>query len=485
MNTQSSGGGRVNAMFDVDRDGLRKLLERRGMQFALYELVQNAWDQNVREVRVTFTKPSGSRIADLVVSDDDPEGFANLADAYTLFAESYKKANPQQRGRFNIGEKLVIAICEESCILTTKGGVEFVGNERKSLRRHTESGSIFSGKLRITSPDFADCCEAMRRLIPPEGIDTYFNGELLQSREPISVIKKVSLATEISDPEGILRRTTRQTDVRVYEPLPGEVGMLYELGIPVVETGDDYHVDVQQKVPLTLDRDNVPPSFIRTIRTAVLNEVHRDLDMETANHLWVKQAMEDPDVSEDAVRSVIKNRFGDKVVAYDPSDPESNNRATAEGFTVVHGRSLGKEEWQNVRKVIGVMPSASSMFPTDPGTIVASEPIEPTAQEAKMIVGIKRLARTLIGADISVDIVNSHRESAAARYGHRHMMVNRAKVGRKWFDVLDESSVSLIIHELGHEYSSNHLSEAYYRALTNLGARLAIATAKDPSLLVL
>ncbi len=109
MNTQSSGGGRVTAMFDVDRDGLRKLLERRGMQFALYELVQNAWDQNVREVRVTFTKPSGSRIADLVVSDDDPEGFANLADAYTLFAESYKKANPQQRGRFNIGEKLVIA----------------------------------------------------------------------------------------------------------------------------------------------------------------------------------------------------------------------------------------------------------------------------------------------------------------------------------------------------------------------------------------
>lgn len=31
----------------VDMDGLKALLERRGKQFAIYELVQNAWDENV------------------------------------------------------------------------------------------------------------------------------------------------------------------------------------------------------------------------------------------------------------------------------------------------------------------------------------------------------------------------------------------------------------------------------------------------------
>lgn len=473
------------SMFEVDRDGLRKLLERRGKEFALFELIQNAWDQKVTEVRVEFTKAPGSRVAIIVVTDDDPDGFADLSHAYTLFAESAKKANPRQRGRFNIGEKLVIAACEESRIVTTKGGVEFVGNERRTLRRKSDVGSRFEGTLRMTNDEFAACCDAMRLLLPPAGISTYFNGELIPAREPKAVVERIPLQTEIADNEGFLRRSTRNTEIRIYEPATGEVGMLYEMGIPVVETGDDWHVDVDQKIPLTSDRDNVPPAFVRSIRTAVLNNVHQHLTEESANHLWVKSAMEDPDVSEDAVRAVIKNRFGDKVVAFDPRDPEANNRAVAEGFTLVHGRSLGKDEWANVRKVVGVMPSAGSMFPTDPGTPELMKPVQPTAQEAKMIAGIKRLARVLIGADITVDIINSHQDSAAARYGHRHMMVNRCKVGKRWFEALDESSLGLIIHELGHEYVSNHLSEDYYRALTKLGARAALATAKDPSLLVL
>lgn len=473
------------AVFEVDRQGLRKLLERRGKEFLLFELVQNCWDQNVTEVKVTFEKPAGSRVATIVVEDDDPEGFADLSHAYTLFAESQKKADPQKRGRFNLGEKLVIAVCEESRIVTTKGAVEFVGDERRSLRRRSDRGSRFEGKIKMTNDEFVACCEAMHRLLVPEGIKTTFNGELIEPRTPMAVVPRISLATKIAEDDGFLRKATRTTEIRIYEPLPGETGTLFEMGIPVVETGDDWHVDVQQKVPLNTDRDNVPPSFLRTIRTAVLNEVHQHLSEESANHVWVKQAMEDHDVSEEAVRSVIKNRFGDKVVSYDLHDPEANHRAVAEGFTLVHGRQLGKDEWANVRRAVGAVPSAGSVFPTDPGTVVPLEPVEPTEQEAKMLVGIKRLARVLIGADIEVVVISNHRDNSAARYGNRYMMVNRPKVGRKWFEALDETSVGLILHELGHEYEGNHLSEAYYRALTKLGARLAIATAKDPSLLVL
>lgn len=474
------------SVFEVDRLGLRKLLERRGKEFALFELFQNAFDEEgVTRVIATLHKEPGSRYATIRVEDDSPHGFIDLSHAYTLFAESAKKANPRQRGRFNIGEKLVIAACEESRIVTTNGGVEFVGNERRTLRRKTERGSVFEGTIRMTNDEFDACCEAMRLLLPPEGIETFFNGELILPRDPKAVVQRIALLTEIADNEGFLRRTTRITEIRVYEPHPGETGMLYEMGIPVVETGDDWHVDVQQKIPLTSDRDNVPPSFLRTIRTAVLGEMHQHLTEESANHLWVKSAMEDPDVSEAAVRAVVKNRFGDKVVAFDPRDLEANNRAVAEGFTVVHGRQLGKDEWSNVRKVVGVMPSAGSVFPTDPGKIVPMEPVEPTDQEAKMIAGIKRLARVLIGAEIGVDLINNHRDSAAARYGRRHMMVNRARLGRRWFEALDENSVSLIIHELGHEYEGNHLSENYYRALTKLGARLALAAAKEPTLLEL
>src|SRR4051812_36696654 len=124
------------SVFEVDRLGLRKLLERRGKEFALFELFQNAFDEEgVTRVIATLHKEPGSRYATIRVEDDSPHGFIDLSHAYTLFAESAKKANPRQRGRFNIGEKLVIAACEESRIVTTNGGVEFVGNERRTLRR--------------------------------------------------------------------------------------------------------------------------------------------------------------------------------------------------------------------------------------------------------------------------------------------------------------------------------------------------------------
>ena len=53
---------------------------------------------------------------------------------------------------------------------------------------------------------------------------------------------------------------------------------MFELGIPVVETEDRFHVDIQQKVPLNRDRDNVTPGYLRDVRTAVLNATAHMLD---------------------------------------------------------------------------------------------------------------------------------------------------------------------------------------------------------------
>src|SRR5690348_10305169 len=99
-----------NAWFEVDKRGLSKLLERRGKQFILHELLQNAWDEDVTDVNVNL-RMLGNGHAELIVEDNSPEGFKDLAHAFTLFAESDKKGNAEKRGRFNLGEKLVLALC--------------------------------------------------------------------------------------------------------------------------------------------------------------------------------------------------------------------------------------------------------------------------------------------------------------------------------------------------------------------------------------
>lgn len=118
--------------FEVDREGLRKLLERRGKAFIIYELIQNGWDQNVSVVEVKLEMLSGKRAARLVVTDDDPQGFASLRDAYTLFADSRKKKDAAKRGRFNLGEKLVLAFCENARIMSTTGTVIFDAQGRRA-----------------------------------------------------------------------------------------------------------------------------------------------------------------------------------------------------------------------------------------------------------------------------------------------------------------------------------------------------------------
>ena len=60
------------------------------------------------------------------------------------------------------------------------------------------------------------------------------------------------------------------------------MGTLFEMGIPIVGTGDQFHVSVDQKVPLSFDREQVSPAYLRDVRAAVLNAVHDRLSMDQA-----------------------------------------------------------------------------------------------------------------------------------------------------------------------------------------------------------
>ena len=89
MTANGSGRATRQDWFSVDTDGLAQLLERRGREFIVYELIQNSWDQNAAQVKVSLAPIAGRKgVAHLVVADDDPDGFADLRHAYTLYAPS-------------------------------------------------------------------------------------------------------------------------------------------------------------------------------------------------------------------------------------------------------------------------------------------------------------------------------------------------------------------------------------------------------------
>lgn len=470
-------------------------MEGRDKSFIVFELVQNALDQDVREVHITLAPVPGRPLVRLAVEDDDPNGFADLSHAWTLYAESAKKTDPTKRGRFNLGEKFVVALAIEASIQTTTGTVVFDAEGRRHYpRRKRECGSRFECVLRATRAQYDEMQRGVNRLIVPVGVRTVFNGQELAARKPLAEFD-AALPTLIAGEDGVLRRTRRKTTVRVLEPLPGEPATLYELGIPVVETGDRYDVDVAQKVPLGSDRDNVPPAYLRELRARVLDVMHAELDEDTAREAWVAQSLEDPEVSNAAVDAVLTHRYGPKRVVRDPSDPEANKLAVSHGYTVIEPGSFSRTQWQAIRRAGAARPAGQVTpsprpYSDSPDARVRDElPREQWTPGMERVVAFsERISERLTGVRPRVVLVNDRAVPALATYGRwlssATLEFNVARLGRRWFDEhpASEPVMDLLLHELGHHYSGDHLSEDYYRALTKLGARLTKLALSEPEL---
>jgi hypothetical protein len=474
-----------NDWFSVDREGLRKLVEGRGYASILFELYQNSRDEASSAVIISFGQTENGKYA-VSVHDDNPEGFKDLAHAYTLFAESAKKGNPEQAGRFNLGEKLVLAMCSYASIQSTKGTVIFDDQGRRKNRGRLPKGTLFYGILRrCTAADCEDAIEKFKSVIPKPGVQLWLNSEIIQERAPEKTIKVV-LPTEIAGDDGVLRRTKRATTVNVYRVRSNETPTLYELGIPVVEIDCQWHVSVEQKVPLNMQRDNVTPGYLRDVRVAVLNAMFEELAPEQASKAWVRDAVEDPDITPPAVHTFLDKAFGEKRVSFDPTDPEANMRAVAAGYVVVHGRNLSAEAWENVRRANAILP-AGQVTPSPKPYSSDGKPLV-LLPDDKLTDGMKlvrkyatMLARRLMGKYIAVQFTNDPKWFPLATYGPGGPLTfNIGRLGKKWFEEISTKTDDLLIHEFGHEYEGNHLSQNYHCALTRLGAKLVALALNEP-----
>lgn len=485
-------------MFDVSVMGLRRLAMRRPRwaESFVFELLQNAFDEDgVGRVTVDVLPVPGEPSVEVVVTDDAPAGFQDLAAAWTLFGESTKHT-ADKRGRFSLGEKLVIACCQSASIVSTTGAVQFATGERRHLRQRRSSGTEFRGVVRARSGSRDDLRAAMlsaaARVIPPEGVELVVSGA--RARRPARVACfRATLMTEVTEGDAIVRRQ-RATDVVAYEPAPGEPAVLYELGVPVTELqGDRFSLDVRQRVPVTAERDNAPPEYLRALRVAAFNALAAGhvSTAEGAQAAWVRESLADKRAEPVAVEAAVRALFGERAVASDPSDPEANMRAVAEGYRVVHGGNLPAGAWENVRRVAGLLPPAGRVLPTPrpyqdgarPEHVVP--PGEWTPAQRLVAAYARALGAHVIGVEVDVRIVREPAVFWAANYGGGRLALNASKLGDGWFEgVLRGRRVTaevdeLLVHEFAHQDCGNHLDARFHRALCKIAHRMREAPAVE------
>jgi hypothetical protein len=456
---------------DVDLDGFGQLMAARPKVALIHDLLQNVFDEDATMAVVTLEPLSQRGRAQLTVTDDCPDGFADLRDAYTMYKPSKKKGDPTKRGRFNEGEKFVLSQCEEASIMTTTGTVHFHRDgERQTAKTKTETGSVFSGVVRLTNREVEEIVAQAKSILVPEGFTVNFNGELLEGRVPTRLVEKVVLPTVQSDEDGVLKPTSRMTTVEIVKPLDGEAPMIYEMGIPVVEVDVPWHLNVGQKVPLNRDRDNVTPAYRGKLLAAVLDQTVDLLTEETASKSWVKDAL--PQATPETVRTAVTKIYGEGAVISNPFEREADKNAIDHGVNVIPGGAFDKTQWSAIRGS-GAAVSSSVGFSLKPqGSVVGQVATGPLADAVQTY--CKTVAQHLLGRQIAIKVYDDERMVAGLFSGGR-IDINlhgapSTNVGL-WVD-------DLMIHECAHDFSSDHLTMTYINACTRLGAKLRLLDAR-------
>lgn len=457
--------------FSVDTKGLRALQEGKPKTFILRELVQNAFDENTSECNVSITK-EGRKIK-LTITDDSPEGFRDISHAYTLFADTYKRRDPEKRGKFNTGEKFVFSVCDRVELSTTKGTLVFDSDGRHSSRTKTDKGTTIAVEFTGSQEDMAEITSYAKILLVPNGIRFTVNGEQIESRKPFKTTE-AELSTEY-ELNGTFRKTVRRTKLEIHEKT--DKAYLYEMGLPVCEINCQFSINVQQKVPLSTDRETVPTAYLQDVFAEVLNMTHELIEPEHASDMWVREATRDERASPEAVDSVIHKRFGEKVCIANQFDPHSIDEALSHGYKVVSGSELSKEEWANIKQA-ELMKSSSDLFGMNS---VSAPEVEPTEDMRRVAELAKKIAKRILGIGIGVRFVK-HSQMVTAQFDRmgNTLTFNTAKLGNRFFaEPVSVPVLDLLMHELGHNGGS-HTESGYHETMSKLGAELTIIALRDP-----
>ncbi len=457
--------------FEVSTEGMRALQSGRKPWQLAKELVSNAWDETTTTCEVELKSISPHK-AKLVVRDDGA-GFTNIDDAWTLMGHTPKRLNPTVRGRFNIGEKEILSVADEATIRTAGKIIRFPKNGGRLVRvdKHPFEGTEFICTLPWGPRQVGYTVEKLGQLLVPQGMRYQVNGQVFIWREPEHIIEAI-LETVLQDAYDKPMRTTRRRTA--VELIPAEKGRLYEMGIPIQAIECPYLVNIMQKVPMPPNRDVVRDSYLQDVYATVLNATAPEIVDSSAT--WVRAAVEDKDAEPEAVKEVMRNRYGENVALWS-SDPHANEKALRAGFELVHARTLSLGERQAFANV--GLAHSSTIFPTSVAT-PEDIPKDKWTQGMADIAGYsRRLAKELLGIDIYVSFYSNMRIGGAGNYGNGHFSFNIAKLGYKWFDSIRPDVTGFILHELSHQEADGHQFN-FYNSLEKLSGKAVHLALEHP-----
>lgn len=469
----------MTGWLDTDLAGLRS---NSSLAKVIAEMVQNALDTDATEIEVYIT-PDGRGLGRVVVTDNDPVGYVNLRDAFTLFAPSTKANDDRKRGIFNMGEKEFLAYCVEGAITTMSGRVRFNRDgTRSQTGARTAVGSYHDFLMRMTQADQATMIAALREIVLDGSQSVTVNGMVLTPR-PAVLDTKASLPLFVASAEDQYKLVTRErvTTITLHEP--GAHGpTLHVLGMPVQPIDCTYSVNVHGRLKMDHARDQVAAPTVAKILAVATNALaeHDKLTTDDAQG-WAGSTL-GRYTTPVATKAIITGRFGVDAVIAHPTDRDANAGAASAGRAVIYGGSLNGEAWSAVKRAQDVIPDLAPASTVEFGRAARGglENVIPESEwttDAARVVAWAKAAFKIVFPDdgeLDVKIYSGGDANCIAAAGRNTLAFSQGDVGWDWFSPDNDVEIlDTIVHELGHhmEHESGHTA-AWGNACAYIAGRL-------------
>ena len=464
--------------FAVSAEGLRQLNASRPPWSLVKELIQNAWDEAPKATRCDVTVTAGSESTTVVTVEDDGPGFKEISDAWTLMADTPKRGDPGKRGRFNLGEKEIVAVALTGEIETMGTTVTFPATGgRTTTPNKRKRGTLVTVTMPWDREQAQELRSQLRRFRPTDCRLT-IDGQEIERREPLAS-RNTTLRTVTQQAPGYpITETRRKTVIDILEQADPDNAWIYEMGIPIQITTLPFDVDVHQKVPMPPNRNTVSAGYLQAITTEALNAMHRELPEEAFSENWVRSAVEDKRIEDTAVKAVKKNRYGERAVIWS-SDTDANMRAAEAGYQVIHPRAMSHRE-RKVMTAKGGLVSAKQDFGRKPEV---QKPASSNTVRRAFADWTRQIAR-ILNLRPSVEYVSAPESNFIAQCamsGNKHTLrFNTSYCSDQWLAERGAEQLELIIHELAHALANTPMEHgpSWGDACATAGAKVADAIAR-------
>ena len=446
---------RSETRFQISDDGWARMNAGRDAGDLIREAVSNTFDaEGVTKVFIEIG------VGYATIEDNSPSGIGDPRLITTVFMTA-KEDSHLLRGRKGRGLKELISAAAWAEVDTIGHRVVFKeGRERYASNRAV--GTKVTVKAAQWDKEATDAAVAyLKKIIAPANIKFYLNGtEVAQSKIRSSFA--CTLNTQIVE-SGIQRTVYRYTTVNIVNLKKGETeGWLFEMGIPVQRINTKFHVDVQQRIPLNDNRDIVDQYYLNDLYSEILNHNIKSLNKTTLREEWVLRGM--PCANHDASIAYVEKMFDEKAdkIALKGNDALANDTVKMHGFKLVDLTHLPSGVATNLARVA----QSAEVLAKKIEDVTTKDNIDPASVDptGSFRTIVKYIAKKVIGKDLNINFFSKGMMFTGmyrvAEYNNKTTTMGfNISEGVPFNKPLDAYTISTVIHELTHEYVSDHDNE--------------------------